>query len=131
MPRFIIVGYVWQILRRGALSGQIYQLKTGFKNRLGIKKVILRNIYVDKVYVKKLDNMSKINNMKLKLAFVSVQIKILLSKIVYVNKNYVWMLMSDKVDGEIVWNNLLIKYSQWSNCLKKQPPEVFYKERRS
>ena len=77
-------------------------MKTGFKNRLGIKKVILRNIYVDKVYVKKLDNMSKINNMKLKLAFVSVQIKILLSKIVYVNKNYVWMLMSDKVDGEIV-----------------------------
>ena len=77
-------------------------MKTGFKNRLGIEKVILRNIYVDKVYVKKLDNMSKINNMKLKLAFVSVQIKILLSKIVYVNKNYVWMLMSDKVDGEIV-----------------------------
>ena len=75
MPRFIIVGYVWQILRRGAF---------------------------DKVYVKKLDNMPKINNMKLKLAFVSVQIKILLSKIVYVNKNYVWMLMSDKVDGEIV-----------------------------
>ena len=77
-------------------------MKTGFKNRLGIEKVILRNIYVDKVYVKKLDNMSKINNIKLKLAFVSVQIKILLSKIVYVNKNYVWMLMSDKVDGEIV-----------------------------